>query len=186
MEQKTIYARIILEMLGAPKQYIEQTLKDYVAKIKKEGTDIKKEKYEEATPQDKLFSTFCELEIKFKNLTELLAFCFEALPSSVEILEPIELQINAPQLSGFLNDLQARLHEADLIIKSVHAQNKIIDSNTFAVLNNFIVYILKDSSKTIEELSEKTGIIPKELKPFLKKLEENKKITFDGTKYTTA
>ena len=30
-----------------------------------------------------------------------------------------------------------------------------------------------------------TGTTAKELKPFLKKLEQNNKIKFDGTKYTT-
>src|SRR3989338_5648551 len=185
MESKQIYARFILEILGAPKEYIEQTLKEYVAKLKKEGVEIKKEKFEEAKPADKLFSTFAEIEAQFQDINDLLSFCFEALPSSVEIIEPLELKINAPQLTGFLNDLQARLHEADLIIKSTEAHNKILDLNATAVFNNFVTHLLKQGPKTEQELAEETGTTAKELKPFLKKLEQNNKIKFDGTIYTT-
>lgn len=185
MESKQIYARFILEILGTPKEYIEQTLKDYVAKLKKDGIHIKKEKFEEAKPADKLFTTFAEIEVQLKDMNELLSFCFEALPSSVEIIEPLELTIKAPQLTGFLNDLQARLHETDLIIKSIEAHGKILDTNATAVFNNFVTHLLKQGPKTEHELAEQTGTTAKELKPFLKKLEQNNKIKFDGKVYTT-
>ncbi len=179
-----IQARVILEMLGAPKEYIEQTMKNYVIKLKKEGLTITKEDYAEAQPADKLFSTFAELEITFKHLQELLSFCFAALPSSVEILEPATLAITAPTLTGFLNDLQARLHDADMIVKSVRAQNKILDNNTTAVFQNFITHILKQEPQTIDSISNTTGVTIKEIEPFLKKLVETKKIMFNGTHYT--
>lgn len=178
-----IQTKIILEMLGAPKEYIEQTMKDYVTKIKQEGVQVKKEKYEEAQPAERLFSTFAELDIDFKNLKDLLDFCFEALPSSVEVITPIEMQINARDLTGFLNDLQARLHETDMIVKTSRAHNKILESNTTAVFHNFITFALKQEPKTIEELAQTTGVTTKEIKPFLNKLVENNKIKLEGTKY---
>lgn len=183
MEANKIHARVILEMLGAPKDYIEQTMKNYVAKLKKEGITITKEHYEEAQPADKLFSTFAELEITFKHLQELLSFCFAALPSSVEILEPATLTLSAPTLTGFLNDLQARLHDADMIIKSVRAQSKILDNNATAVFQNFIINLVKQQPQTKETLSTIVGVEQKELEPFLKKLIETKKIIFNGTHY---
>lgn len=183
MENK-ILTRIILEMLGAPKEYIEQTMKNYVTKIKQEGIQVKKENYADAQPSDKLFTTFAELEIEFKKLDELLAFCFEALPSSVEIVEPMKLDINAQELTGFLNDLQARLHEADMIIKTSRAQNKILDTNTTAVFHNFITHVLKQGRKTTEEIAQATGTTTKDIQPFLTKLEESKKIKKEGETYT--
>ena len=185
MDKTPLSTRVILEMLGAPKTYIEQIMKDYVQKIKKEGLAIKKEKYEDATPQDKLYSTFAELEIEFKDAPELLTFCFEALPSSVEILEPTSIFLKSYDLTAFLNDLQARLHEADLIIKSVHAQNKILDKNTTAVFHNFLLYLIKQEPKTPQELSQITGIQEKDLEPFLKHLTNERKITQNGTLYST-
>lgn len=183
MEQNNVHTRIILEMLGAPKEYIEKTLKDYVAKLKNEGFIISKENYEEAVPQDKLFSTFAELEITFKNLQELLNFCFEALPSSVEILEPTTMTLQSATLTGFLNDLQARLHDADMIVKSVRAHNKILDTNALAVFHNFILHILNQAPRTLHELATVVGAQANELKPFLNKLIENNKIQFNGNTY---
>ncbi|MBN1644920.1 hypothetical protein JW851_02690 [Candidatus Woesearchaeota archaeon] len=159
-----IQARTILEMLGGPKEYIEQSLKNYVAKLKKE-LDILKEDYEEAKPQGKLFSTFVELEIKFKDTLQIIDFCFEALPSSIEILAPEELRFKSNDLSDFLNDLQSRLHEADMVVKSVRAQNKVLDLNATTVLQNFIKHLVKEP-KTSEEISPFIGLRPKEVKAF--------------------
>ena len=103
-----IHVRTILEMMGAPKEYIEKTLKDYIEKLKKD-LNIVKEDYEEAKEQGKMFSAFCELEIKFKDILELLDFCFEALPSSIEILSPENLSYKSNDFTDFLNDLQ--LHQ---------------------------------------------------------------------------
>ncbi len=176
MEEKQVTARIILEMLGGPKEYIETTMKNYVEKLKKEGINILVEVYEEAIPQGKLFNTFAELEIKFDDLQKLLGFCFDAMPSSVEILDPIEFKINANEMSDFLNDLQARLHQSDMLVKTVGAQKTIVDRNTLAVFQNFIIHQLKNQPKTINELSEPMGTKPEDLKPFVDKLIEQKKV----------
>src|SRR3989344_1166139 len=83
-----IRCRAIIEMLGAPKEYIDKILRDYIAKIKNEGAKIVSERYEEAVQQDKLFSNFVEMEILFDKPSQLLSFCFESMPSSIEIIEP--------------------------------------------------------------------------------------------------
>ena len=178
-----IHARAILEMLGGPKEYIEQTLKDYVNKLKKE-VDIVKEDYEGAKPQGKMFSTFVELEIKFKDMLKLLDFCFEALPSSVEILAPENLSFKSNDLTDFLNDLQGRLHEADLVVKSVRAQNKVLDMNATAVLQNFIKHLCKEP-KTTEDLSPFIGLEPKNVKAFADKLVEKGVLKEEDGKYST-
>ena len=178
-----IHIRAILEMLGGPKEYIEQTLKDYVNKLKKE-LNIVKEEYAEAKPQDKMFSTFVELEIKFKDTLKIIDFCFEALPSSVEILSPEDLHFKSNDLTDFLNDLQGRLHEADMVVKSVRAQNKVLDMNATAVLQNFIKHLCKEP-KTSEELSPFIGLEPKNVKAFVDNLIKKGVIIEKDGKYST-
>ncbi|MBI2564405.1 hypothetical protein HYV79_00240 [Candidatus Woesearchaeota archaeon] len=180
---RPIHIRAIIEILGAPKEYIENTLKNYIEKLKKEGTNLLSEVYHEAIPQQKLFSTFAEVEILFQKPNELLNFCFDAMPSSIEILSPEHLMFNAVNLNDFLNDLQARVHQADLIVKNFKAQNNILDQNTQAIFNNFIVYLLKQGPKTLEELSQPVGLTPAELLPFVKKLEEKKRVNVENGKY---
>jgi len=184
MEDKKVVTRVILEMLGAPKDYIESTMKNYVAKLKKEGINILVEVYEEAIPQGKLFNTFAELEIKFNNLKQLLDFCFDAMPSSVEILDPIEFKINANEMSDFLNDLQARIHQSDMIVKTVNAQKTLLDRNALAVFQNFIIHQLKSEAKSIDELATPMGINPDDLNPFVERLIEQNKVKKVDNKFT--
>jgi len=177
-----IHARTILEMLGGPKEYIEKTLKEYVQKLKKDLTIIK-EDYEEAKEQGTLFSTFAELEIQFKDMGQLFDFCFEALPSSIEILQPDEIAYSSNQWSNFLNDLQSRLHEADMVVKSVRAQNKVLDKNATAILQNLIKHVVKEP-KTTEELAGISGLEPKNIKAFADELVKKGMIIEKDGRYT--
>ena len=182
MEQE-ITVNAILEMLGAPKEYIERLMKEYVKRLKKEGLKVEREFYAEAKEQGKLFTTFAELSIKFKNLKELLDFCFDSMPSSIEITSPKHISIDTGVFTDYLNDLQAKLHEVDMIVKTLRAQKKLLDQNAINIFKNFIKHLL-EKPKELKELSEKTGIEEKELKPFLKNLEEKGFIKFDGQKYS--
>jgi len=174
-----IRCRAIIEMLGAPKGYIEKTLQEYMQKLKNEGARISAETYAEATAADKLFSTFVEFTITFDALHQLLTFCFESMPSSIEIFEPDALALPSNELTGFLCDLQARLHEADMIIKTSNAKYKSLDTNATNVFYNFIKYILKQGSKTPQELAGHLGLTEKEVLPFLAELQKREQVTFE-------
>ncbi len=177
-----ILVRAIIEMLGAPKEYIEQTLKDYVAKLKKDGLEITKEDYTPAEAVKELFSVFVEIEVQFNDASKLLDFCFDSMPSSIEIIEPTELKIETNALTNLLNDLQARLHEADLIVKSVRAQNKVLDVNAINVFHNFIIHAASEP-KTTEEIAQIIGVKPTHLQPFVNKLVDEGKLKKEGDKY---
>lgn len=179
-----IKARVIIEMLGAPQEYIETTLKNYLEKLKKDGIKIVKETIEPAQKQNELFSTFAELDIEFEKMEDLLGFCFDSMPSSVEILEPEELQISAADLSGHLNDLQAKLHEIDMVVKTTRAQNAVLDKNAMNVFKNFIKHICKEAHTT-EEMSKIVGIKPEQLQKFVEILIKEDKLKKEGEKYKT-
>jgi len=44
------------------------------------------------------------------------------MPSSIEILEPQELKINTTNAAELFNDLLARLHQNDLLLRNVIAE----------------------------------------------------------------
>ncbi len=167
---KPLTIRAIIEMLGAPKEYIESTLKNYVEKLKSEGLQIKKAEYAPAEQKDKFFSVFTELEINFVNPKELLDFCFDSMPSSIEIIEPSDIQLPSGELTDVLNDLQARMHDSDLFVKNMRAQQEILDKNAFNVLRNFVKFILNSGPQTCEQLSAATGINIPELFKILDKM----------------
>lgn len=127
---KQIKARVIIEVVGAPRDHVEATLKNVVDKIKeeKELNLLNSELFEakevqlENIPQ-KIWSAFSEIDISVDNINRIIGFCFDFMPSSIDIIEPAELNLNAGEMSDMLNDLLAGLHKYDLFLKNIHAQN---------------------------------------------------------------
>ena len=175
--QQKILVRVIIEMLGAPKEHIEKTLKDYVEKLKDDKEfEIVKEEFAPAKEQDKLFSAFAELDIRFNSTQKLVDFCFDSMPSSVEIIEPENITLESTRLTETLNDIQAKLHNSDMVIKTLRARNTVLDANAKKILRNFVNALLSEEGKTIDQLSGKIGVHPDQLQPFLKELVKEGKL----------
>lgn len=182
-KMEKIVVKAIIEMLGAPKDYIDQILRDYLDKLQKDN-EMKITKIEEPQEQGKLFSTFGEIEITFKKLDNLLDFCFDSMPSSVEILSPDDLKMRAEQFTVFLNDLQARLHENDLLIKEIKSRNEILDKNSINVFRNFILFTINQGIDNCADIGKTVGLTEKHLKPFLDKMMEENILTIKEGKYS--
>src|SRR3989338_2726967 len=88
-----IRCRAILEVLGKPKEHVEKTIKLLVEKVKEDPEiSVLNERYSEITPQEKtMFSIYVELEMVVKGITTLTGFCFDFMPSSLEIEKPEQL-----------------------------------------------------------------------------------------------
>ncbi len=182
-----ILARVIIEMLGGPKEHIDSTMKKYVQKLKADkDLKISREEIAESTPQGKLFSAFAELDIWFNSPVKLIDFCFDSMPSSVEIIEPDKINFSAGLLSDTLNDLQAKIHRNDMIIKTLRAKNLLLDRNGKNVLKNFVVYQVKEGDKSLDELARNLGMQPEGLKPFLDEMVSESKISEKEGKYGRA
>lgn len=178
-----IVGRFIIEILGAPKEHIERALKEHVEKLKSEGVDIRSEKFEEAVEKENLWTQFVELEASFKDLNELLNFCFDSMPSSVELLSPDKVALESKEFENFLNDFQAKLHHADMLIKNLQAQKNVLDRNTINILHNFALFACKAEPQKLESLSKLLGIGEKELQPFIDQLVERNLLKKEGEKY---
>lgn len=180
-----IHARLIIEMLGKPKEHVEKTIAAFLEKFEEKFEFVKKEIAEATAGEGDLFSSFAEVEIKFKTPQELFGFCLDAMPSSVEIIEPSEIKFDRTQFSDYLNDVQGKLHEVDMLVKALSAQNKTMDRNSTNIFYNFLLYLLSEKPRTLAELSPYVGIKTDGLKPFLDQLIEKKRVTLDGNKYKT-
>ena len=175
--EKRVLARVIIEMLGAPQVHIEKALKDYVEEIgKSKDWVVKKQEIAPAEAQKELFSVFAELEIDFKDPHTLMNFCFDSMPSSVDILEPDKINIDAGPFADMLNDLQARLHNNDMVIKTLRAKNQILDKNAKKILRNFISSLIGEKEISMDDLSKKIGIKSEHLKLFLDELVKEGKL----------
>lgn len=183
MEQKPIVARFIIEILGAPEEFIKKALREHMDKLKQDGLDVQYEKYAEPQQKDKLFMQFVETQISFKNTQELLDFCFDSMPSSVEIISPDELKFHATELEDLLNDFQAKLHHVDAMIKTISAQKQVLDRNTVNIFHNFIKYACSTKPHTIKDLSKLLGLNEEELMPFVEHLAKKEILKKEGEHY---
>jgi len=124
-----INIKAIIEVAGFPKEHVEKTMVKVVEKLKQDFKVNKQEVYEAVALKDKMegfWSTFCDIELSFDKIENLIIFCFEYMPSSIEILSPENLTFNNIEIGNVLNDLLARLHHYDMVVKNLTASNKMI------------------------------------------------------------
>lgn len=184
-EKTHIRCKIIIEILGKPKEHVEKTLRIYVDKIK-DDSDLIVLKSEFADAQEKgdLWATFVELELIIKGIPKLIAFCFDYMPSSIEILKPEEFSMKRSTIEDLLNDLQARLHNVDMVVQQQKNENEFLKQNLNKSVSNAILISLAFGSHDKEKLSKVTGIPDKELKIFLDKLIKENKISKENELYS--
>lgn len=186
-ERAHIRCRTIIEVLGKPKEHVEDSIKQYVDHIKQDSElVVLNEDYSEVKEQGKLWSKFVELDLVIKGTSKLISFCFEYMPSSLEVIKPERFALTNAELSNFLNDLQARLHNVDMIVKQLKAESDFLKHNMNAVLHNAILVCLKVSKLNLEQLSQVTGVDKKELESFVEKLIKENKIKKEDKLYTLA
>jgi len=186
-----ITCRAIVEIIGKPKEYVEKAIRTVVDSAKEiKGLKIIKADIEEAKSlkeeklsktEDKiqklsgeLFSTFTEIEFSATNLDVVASFCFDFLPSSLEIIEPERIDINLQDVSKLMNDLLTKIHGADLAVKRLNFENAALRTNSKLLLRNMIIVSLKNKEKDLDNLSKAVGIPSDQLKPFVDSLIEGK------------
>ena len=162
LDEGQLLVRTIIEMMGSPKEHLENTLKEYIKKLDEyNGADVIKHEIAQAKPiKDKegMFITYAEIEIWFDDVERIVEFCFDYLPSSVEIIDPGDVKLKSNRLSGLLNDLQAKLHRLDTSLKN-HIADKQAGSESFRIImNNFIGYCIKTGKDKPEDIAKIVGI----------------------------
>ncbi len=108
----------IIEIVGMPKEHVEKTMRQVVELIEKDE-EIKKLNHDtaEAKLVKEMWSTFTEFELEFNNFKKLTDFCFNFMPSSIEIIEPETNKLSSGSIEEMLNDVLAKLHQYDMALK---------------------------------------------------------------------
>lgn len=119
--------KAIIEILGKPKEHVEQTIKKVIEELEKRE-EIKVVSYEiaETKELENFFSTYAEAELKLRDMNGLIDFCFDFLPSNIEILEPENISLDSHIFAEYMNDLLAKLHQQSMVIRNLHAENLVM------------------------------------------------------------
>ncbi|MBI2548240.1 hypothetical protein HYW21_02720 [Candidatus Woesearchaeota archaeon] len=186
IEQGMMYGRVIIEMLGRPKEHLEKTFRDFIGALHHDQKlDIKKVDIAESQEvEDGMYSIFAEVELWFADVPKVGAFCLDYMPSSIELIEPEELVFDAHELSNYFNDFQAKLHSLDMLAKNLQAQNKKLMDNSLTLIRNVVLVSVQQKPKTLEDLAKNVGLDAAQLKPFIEKLVKDKILQKENEMYS--
>ncbi|HLC88853.1 MAG TPA: hypothetical protein VJG49_02340 [Candidatus Nanoarchaeia archaeon] len=172
--KKELLFRAVIEILGRPKEHVEKTIQDYLEQLKRDKNyQIISEEVAEAKKQEKeeMWVIFAELEVRTDKVDNIIGFCFEYMPSMVELIEPSKLELKDTTISNFLNDLQARLHHVGIVAKQLKSENDFLKKNLAVLVKNYLTVLLNGGKKmTSEQLSKLTGLAKDKLEDFLDQL----------------
>lgn len=79
--------------------------------------------------KENIWSTFTELEMDFRDMHSLTRFCFEYMPSSIEMLDAKELSFSPNEYNVIINDMLAKIHELNLQLNSLNAAVRAMKLN---------------------------------------------------------
>jgi len=135
---KNIALRITLEVLGGPKEHVENALQEVLKKIKEEENIkiLKTQVYDCKQMDNKLWNTFADIELETKSFKKVLNICYDYMPSSLEILEPAGLEMDCNDIADFLNDFLTKMHKYSMVLKKLQTEN---------------IYMMKELEKSSEK-----------------------------------
>jgi len=122
---KNIVSRITVEVLGSPKEHVEKALQDVITKLKEEkNIKIKKvDVYESKQMDNKLWSTFADIEFETPSLKKVLEVCYDYMPSTIEILEPAGMEMDCYEIADVFNDFLTKLHKYSMVLTKLQTEN---------------------------------------------------------------
>ena len=154
MEERKINVSFIVEILGRPKEHLKTSLEGMLGKLDEEKgvtiiekkihepkefenkvddsekKDELKEKIESGNKlvmENKLFTTFAEVEVELDDLNALMVLSFNYMPSNIEINYPEHFVLKNSDIGGILTNTILRLHRYDEIVKKITIDKKILE-----------------------------------------------------------
>ncbi len=113
--------RANIEVLGFPEDHVKEVMNKVIEKLKtEEGMELlKQELTDTAKIKEKFFSTFVEVEMKMHDFAKLLNFCYDYLPSGLEILDTEKITMPIREFSFGLNEMLGKLHHFNILINNL-------------------------------------------------------------------
>ena len=116
-------------MLGMPEKHIVEVINKVLEKLKTEQ-GITFEKQDVSKPElvkEKYYAIFAEVEIKIINFTKLLQFCYDYMPTSIEILDTEKVVMPIREFANGINDSLIRLHQYNITVANLTQRNKELE-----------------------------------------------------------
>lgn len=184
IKQGAILAQVSFEIIGNPKEHVEKTIMGFVNNIKGDSqiTILSEELGEPEKTEGNLWSTYADTEMLVDSLDKFIWLCVNFMPASIEIISPKELKFKEKELTNWLNDLLAKLHEVSHGVRQTTIKDELIVKSMNALIQNGVILAAEHYHKP-EEIGKKIGIPEKQLQPFFDALVKNGKLEKKGNEY---
>lgn len=118
--------RAMIEVLGKPESHVVEVINKVIEKLKTEkGVELLKHEISNAELiKEQFYSIFAQVEVKIMTFSGLLNFCYDYLPSSIEILDTEKVAMSAREFSNGLNESLIKLHQYNLMVNNLIAKSK--------------------------------------------------------------
>lgn len=155
---------MIIEMAGRPVEHLKSAMETHLGRLNNQkNVDILKSEISEPKKleaEEEMYTCFIEVEVEVESFSRLIELVFDFMPSSIEILEPSNLNFNSQEATSFVNTLSGRLHRYDEV-------TKIAQIRTQQLTNKF---------REIQEAIEKRKAGKKEMEKSKKNSKKEKKV----------
>ena len=122
-----ITIKALIEIAGFPQTHVDETMEKVLEMLNKEPTiKIIKKEVGKAEKIKELWSSFVDLELDLDNLAALHKFCFDYLPTSIEIQDITEIKFEVKELNNFINDTLLKIHQYNNAVRNLHAETEIL------------------------------------------------------------
>tara|TARA_Y100000034_G_C6897831_1_gene414384 strand:+ start:2697 stop:3224 length:528 start_codon:yes stop_codon:yes gene_type:complete len=125
-----ILANIVIELLGRPKEHLQEAMETHIVKLGSEkGVSIKNKTIHpavEAQDSKTLFTTFAEVEVEFDSIENYLGIIFAYLPANIEIIKPENLSLSNAHFNDLGNMILQRVHNYDAVAKNMIAEREYL------------------------------------------------------------
>jgi hypothetical protein len=187
IEQGYLKIRVIFEIIGKPKEHIEQTMKAYLENVKAENGIITLHSEVEAGEEleDDMFGVVGEVELLVPSIDKLSWLAINFSPASIEVIEPEKIIFQQKDINHWANDFLAKLHEIGILQKSAKSQQEGLIRNFNAMTRNAIILCLNEP-RDEEYLAKKIGMNIEHTQKFLEALIKEKRIIKEKNKYKIA
>lgn len=174
LEKGYIRTRMIFEIVGKPKEHVEETLHKYIEEISKVNDIIEYEFLDVEETEDKFFSAVAQVEFLLKDVNQMFHLSFQYMPSSIEILDPEIMTIKNFDLTSVANTLQGSLHSLDYNLKLEKQKNIVMSNNIARLIRNFVNY-LRSEDRKVSEIEKITGVSNYDIKKIFDEFEKSQK-----------
>ncbi len=141
-----IKIRAFYDVLGSPKEFVVDYLKQLVSKVKEyEGVRVLEEEYLEPSQQGNMWSSVAILTLEFDDLEKLFEFVIDYPPSTIEVLEPEGPEEILKKIEEIVKKLDAEAEAKKELKKQLKELKKALKAlRGFVFTRSFLQLFLND------------------------------------------